>query len=155
MLERLAHNERVEGSNPTWPISVLIIKTMIQMNTILNVADNSGARKVRCFRVLGGYRKNTAQVGDIIMASVQSMRKKIKGQSTKLNKGDVVRCLVVRTKKLNSRKTGLFYKSSENAVVLINNQGKPLGTRVFGPISEELRKVGFNRVLNLGQTAPF
>lgn len=117
---------------------------MIQEETNLVVADNSGAKKVRCIRVLGGHDKRYATVGDIIVVSVKSA---IPGAPVK--KGDVSRAVVVRTKKEVRRKDGSYIRFDENAAVLLNNQGEPRGTRIFGPVARELREKQFMKIISL------
>ena len=119
---------------------------MIQERTILKVADNSGAKTVRCFRVLGGSRKRYAQVGDIVVASVQAAepRKEIK-------KKDIVRCVVVRTHHPLRRVDGSRVFFDDNAVVLINEKREPRGTRVFGPLPREIKEWGFEAIMSLAE----
>ncbi len=117
---------------------------MIQNMTFLNVADNTGARKIMCIRVLGGSRRKTAEVGDIIVASVKEV---VPGGVVK--KGDVVRAVVVRTKMGYQRKDGTFIRFDENAAVIINEQKAPRGTRIFGPVARELRERDFMRIISL------
>ncbi|MCX7983577.1 MAG: 50S ribosomal protein L14 [Bacteroidetes bacterium] len=117
---------------------------MIQEETNLVVADNSGAKKVRCIRVLGGHDKRYATVGDVIVVSVKSA---IPGAPVK--KGDVSRAVVVRTKKEVRRKDGSYIRFDENAAVLLNNQGEPRGTRIFGPVARELREKQFMKIISL------
>ena len=107
---------------------------MIQEETNLTVADNSGAKSVRCIRVLGGSDRRYAGVGDVIVVSVKSA---IPGGTVK--KGEVSRAVIVRTVKETRRKDGSYIKFDENAAVLINNQNEPKGTRIFGPVARELR----------------
>ena len=128
---------------------------MIQSSTILNVADNSGAKKVNCITVLGGYKRKTATVGDVIVASVQEVRRQGKGQVSKVQKGEVVRCVVVRTKKGKQTLSGLQHAFSDNAVVLIDANKNPIGTRVLGPVTEKLKKAGFRKVINLASFSAF
>ena len=118
---------------------------MIQLRTILNVADNSGAKKVACFKVLGGTRARYAQLGDIIVASVKSAepRKQVK-------KKDVVKCVVVRQRKSYKRVDGSYIRFSENAVVILEGASKePKGGRIFGPIARELKEKGFAKIASL------
>lgn len=117
---------------------------MIQERSILKVADNSGAKTVRCFRVLGGSRKRYARLGDIVIASVQiaEPRKQVK-------KKDVVRVLVVRTRQAHRRPDGSYIRFDDNAVVLIGDDGQPVGSRVFGPVARELRDRGFLKIVSL------
>jgi large subunit ribosomal protein L14 len=117
---------------------------MIQEETNLVVADNSGAKKVRCIRVLGGHDRRYAGVGDLIVVSVKSA---IPGAPTK--KGEVSRAVVVRTKKEIRRKDGSYIRFDENAVVLLNAQGEPRGTRIFGPVARELRERQFMKIISL------
>jgi large subunit ribosomal protein L14 len=117
---------------------------MIQEETNLIVADNSGAKKVRCIRVLGGHEKRYATVGDIIVVSVKSA---IPGAPVK--KGEVSKAVVVRTKKEIRRKDGSYIRFDENAAVLLNPQGEPRGTRIFGPVARELRERQFMKIISL------
>ncbi|NPV04281.1 MAG: 50S ribosomal protein L14 [Syntrophaceae bacterium] len=117
---------------------------MIQMRTILNAADNSGARKVSCIGVLGGSRKRTATVGDVIVVSVKEAI-----PNAKVKKGDVMKAVVVRTKKEVRRVDGTYLKFDDNSAVLINNQMEPVGTRIFGPVARELRAKQFMKIISL------
>ncbi|RMD63185.1 50S ribosomal protein L14 [Candidatus Parcubacteria bacterium] len=119
---------------------------MIQERSILKVADNSGAKVVRCFRVLGGTRRRYAQVGDIVVASVQSAepRKNVK-------KKDIVKALVVRQRKAIRRKDGSYVRFDENAVVLVDNKKEPIGTRVFGPMPRELKEKGYTKLMTMAE----
>ena len=117
---------------------------MIQEYTKLKVADNSGAKEVRCFKVLGGSRRRYARVGDIIVASVRSA---MPGGNVK--KKQVVRAVVVRTRKGIRRKDGSYIRFDDNAAVLINPQNEPIGTRIFGPVARELRDKKFMRIVAL------
>ncbi|GMU96004.1 MULTISPECIES: 50S ribosomal protein L14 [Ignavibacterium] len=117
---------------------------MIQEETNLIVADNSGAKRVRCIRVLGGSNRRYASVGDTIVVSVKSA---IPNGAVK--KGEVSRAVVVRTKKEVRRKDGTYIRFDENAAVLINNQGEPRGTRIFGPVARELREKQFTKIVSL------
>lgn len=116
---------------------------MIQEETNLVVADNSGAKRVRCIRVLGGHKKRYATVGDIVVVSVKSA---IPNSSVK--KGEVCRAVIVRTKKEVKRKDGSFIRFDDNAVVILNNQGEPRGTRVLGPVARELREKNFMKIIS-------
>ena len=122
---------------------------MIQPGTILNVADNSGAKKINCITVLGGYKKATAGIGDVIVASVREVKRQVKGQVSKVQKGQVVHCVIVRTRKEKQVSSGFSHASAENAAVLINNQKAPIGTRVFGPVTRELRDGKHMKILSL------
>ena len=117
---------------------------MIQTETVLNVADNSGAKKVLCIRVLGGTRKRYARIGDIIVVTV-----KVAIPHAKVKKGDVLNAVVVRTVKAIRRPEDTTVKFDENAAVLLANNGEPIGTRIFGPIARELRSLGFMKIISL------
>ncbi len=117
---------------------------MIQEYTILNVADNSGAKSIRCFKVLGGTKRRYASIGDIIVASVREATPE--GQ---VKKGAVVRAVVVRTKKEVRRNDGSYVRFDDNAAVLINKQNEPLGTRIFGAVGRELRQKNFMKIISL------
>ena len=117
---------------------------MIQTYTYLDVADNSGARRVRCFHVLGGTRRRYGGIGDIIVVSV---REAIPRAAVK--KGQVVKAVIVRTKKNARREDGSYIRFDRNACVLVNAQGEPIGTRIFGPVARELRKKKFMKIVSL------
>ena len=117
---------------------------MIQQESRLKVADNSGAREVLCIRVLGGTRRRYASIGDIFIGTVKDA---IPGATVK--KGDVVRCVVVRTAKERRRPDGSYIKFDDNAAVIINDQLQPRGTRIFGPVGRELRDKKFMRIISL------
>ncbi|RME10469.1 MAG: 50S ribosomal protein L14 [Ardenticatenia bacterium] len=117
---------------------------MIQQESRLKVADNTGAREILCIRVLGGSKRRYARVGDVIVASVKDAQP---GGSVK--KGDVVRAVVVRTKKEYGRPDGTYIRFDDNAAVILDNQGNPKGTRIFGPVARELREKGFMRIVSL------
>lgn len=117
---------------------------MIQMRTILEVADNSGARRISCILPLGSHTGLTAGLGDVITASVKEA-----APESNVKKGDVVKAVVVRTKKEHRRRDGTYIKFDQNAAVLINDQGEPIGTRVFGPVSRELREKQFTKIVSL------
>ena len=117
---------------------------MIQQESRLRVADNSGAREILCIRVLGGSGRKYARVGDVIVASVKEA---IPGGQVK--KGDIVRAVVVRTVKSIRREDGSHIRFDENAAVIINEQGYPRGTRIFGPVARELRDRNFMRIISL------
>ena len=117
---------------------------MIQQESRLRVADNSGAKEVLCIRVLGGSRRRYASIGDVFIATVKDA---IPGAAVK--KGDVVRCVVVRTAKEKRRPDGSYIKLDDNAAVLINDQLQPRGTRIFGPVGRELRDKKFMRIISL------
>ncbi len=117
---------------------------MIQEYTRLNVADNSGAKKVMCIRVLGGTGKRYGTVGDIIVVSVKSAI-----PNSPIKKGEVSRAVIVRTKKEIRRDDGSYIRFDENAAVLLDNQGEPRGTRIFGPVARELRDKDFMKIISL------
>ncbi|MGH2574785.1 MAG: 50S ribosomal protein L14 [Ignavibacteria bacterium] len=117
---------------------------MIQEESNLVVADNSGAKKVRCIRVLGGSDKRYAGVGDLIVVSIKSA---LPGGTVK--KGEVSKAVIVRTKKETRRKDGTYIRFDENAAVLINNENEPKGTRIFGPVARELREKQFMKIISL------
>ncbi len=117
---------------------------MVQVLTIMDVADNSGAKKAKCIDVLGGYHKHEASVGDIVVVSIQSAIPK-----GKVKKGDVYWAVVVRTKFPVKRNDGSVIWFYNNAVVLINKQNEPIGTRVFGPVPRELRQKNFMKIISL------
>ena len=117
---------------------------MIQQETRLKVADNSGAKEVLCIKVLGGTRKKYARIGDLIVVTV---KKAIPGGAIK--KGELSRAVVVRTRKESRRNDGSYIRFDDNAVVLIDNQAEPKGTRVFGPVARELRDKKFMKIVSL------
>lgn len=117
---------------------------MIQMRTMLDVADNSGARRVMCIKVLGGTRRRYASIGDVIKVSVKEAIPR-----GKVKKGAVLNAVIVRTKKGVRRSDGSSIRFDENAVVLLNEQLQPIGTRVFGPITRELRGENFMKIISL------
>ncbi len=117
---------------------------MVQAETVLDVADNSGARSVLCIKVLGGSRRKYASIGDIIVASVKEAI-----PSSKVKKGDVVKAVIVRTAKEIGRPDGSYIKFDSNSAVLIDNQREPIGTRIFGPVARELRAKKFMKILSL------
>lgn len=117
---------------------------MIQMNTRLEAADNSGAKKLYCIGVIGNSRKKYASVGDIISVSIKEAI-----PNTKVKKGDVYHAVVVRTKKEIGRPDGTYIKFDHNAAVLVDNQNEPIGTRIFGPVARELRAKKFMKIISL------
>jgi large subunit ribosomal protein L14 len=117
---------------------------MIQVETRLNVADNSGAKEVYCIKVLGGSRKRYARVGDIIVVSIKEAI-----PNAKVKKGDVVKAVVVRTKKAIRRTDGSYIRFDENSAVLIGANREPIGTRIFGPVARELRAQKFTKIVSL------
>ena len=117
---------------------------MIQPQTRLKVADNSGAKEIMCFRVLGGSFRRTAGVGDVVIASVKSATP---GGAVK--KGEVVKAVIVRTKKQYRRPDGTYIRFDDNAAVIINDQKQPKGTRIFGPVARELREKDYMKIVSL------
>ncbi len=118
---------------------------MIQHRSILTVADNSGAKRLMCIRVLGGYKKRFARVGDIVTCSVKEALPR-----TQVKKGEVVHVVIVRQKKELRRKDGTYIRFDENAAVIIDKASKePKGTRIFGPVARELRSRGYQRIISL------
>lgn len=117
---------------------------MIQMQTRLTVADNSGAKEVMCVKVLGGSKRRFASVGDVIVVSIKDAT-----PTSKVKKGDVAKAVVVRTKKKIRRADGSYIKFDENSAVLINTAKEPIGTRIFGPVARELRAKAFVKIVSL------
>ena len=117
---------------------------MIQMPTVLTAADNSGAKKLMCIKVLGGSKRKYASVGDIIVVSVKEAL-----PNSKVKKGDVKRAVIVRTKKELRRADGSYIKFDVNSAVLINEANEPVGTRIFGPVARELRARRFMKIISL------
>lgn len=122
---------------------------MIQMQSVLDVADNSGARRVMCIKVLGGSKRRYASIGDIIKVSVKDAIPPGKGKSGKVKKGEVLNAVVVRTAKGVRRPDGSVIRFDGNAVVLLNAQLQPIGTRIFGPVTRELRGDNFMKIISL------
>jgi len=121
---------------------------MIQQQTILKVSDNSGAKTVKCIKVLGGFKKRFAFLGDIIVVSVQDLRNKSK-RTSKVKKGDICMALIIRTKTKRLKKDGSTFFFTNNAVSLINKQGKPIATRIIGPIPKTLKTGKFIKFTNI------
>jgi len=117
---------------------------MIQVRTNLDVADNSGARRVQCIKVLGGSKRRYASIGDIIVVSVKEAI-----PNAKVKKGDVMKAVVVRTAKELGRPDGTYIRFDNNSAVLIDNQKEPIGTRIFGPVARELRAKRFMKIISL------
>jgi large subunit ribosomal protein L14 len=118
--------------------------TMIQMRTNLDVADNSGARRVQCIKVLGGSKRKTASIGDVIVISVKEAIPR-----GRVKKGDVHKAVIVRTSKEIRRQDGSTVRFDRNAAVLISKEGEPIGTRIFGPVTRELRSKGYMKIISL------
>jgi large subunit ribosomal protein L14 len=117
---------------------------MIQARTVLDVADNSGARRVQCIKVLGGSKRRYASIGDIIVVSVKEAT-----PNAKVKKGDVMKAVVVRTAKELGRPDGTYIRFDNNSAVLIDDQKEPIGTRIFGPVARELRAKKFMKIISL------
>jgi len=117
---------------------------MIQMKSILNIADNSGARKAICVKVLGGSRRRYASIGDVIVVAVREAL-----PNSKIVKGSIQKAVIVRTAKEISREDGSLIKFDDNSAVLINNNREPIGTRIFGPVARELRAQKFMKIVSL------
>ncbi|NCC95881.1 MAG: 50S ribosomal protein L14 [Synergistales bacterium] len=117
---------------------------MIQLRTVLNVADNSGAKKIMCIQVVGGSRRRWGDVGDVIVASVKEAI-----PNSNVAKGKVVKAVIVRTRKEHRRADGSYVRFDDNAAVIIDNNGDPRGTRIFGPVARELRARKYMRILSL------
>lgn len=117
---------------------------MIQTESILNVADNSGAKKVLCIRVLGGTRRRYARIGDVIVVTIKEAL-----PNAKVKKGEVMKAVIVRTAKEMKRMDDTWVKFDENAAVILGASGEPVGTRIFGPVARELRNQGFMKIVSL------
>lgn len=117
---------------------------MIQMQTRMRVADNSGAKEVQCIKVIGGSKRRTASVGDIVVVSVKSAL-----PTSKVKKGEVAKAVIVRTKKQIRRPDGSYIRFDDNAAVLVNQNKEPVGTRIFGPVARELRAKAFVKIVSL------
>lgn len=117
---------------------------MIQMQTRLQVADNSGARELMCFKVLGGSRRRYASIGDIIVCSVKDAL-----PNSKVKKGDVVKAVIVRTRSKLRRQDGTYIRFDDNSAVLVKPDNEPVGTRIFGPVARELRAKSFVKIVSL------
>ena len=117
---------------------------MVQSETVLDVADNSGARRVLCIKVLGGSRRRYASLGDVIVVSVKEA-----SPNSKVKKGDVMKAVIVRTAKEVGRADGSYIRFDSNSAVLIDNQREPIGTRIFGPVARELRGKKFMKIISL------
>ncbi len=117
---------------------------MIQMQTYLNVADNSGAKKVQCIKVLGGSKRKTAGIGDVIVVAVKNAL-----PNAQVKKGDVQRAVIVRASKEHKRKDGTYIRFDDNACVIIDSSKNPLGKRIFGPVARELREAGYMKIISL------
>src|SRR5438128_10736412 len=121
---------------------------MIQAESVLDVADNSGARKVLCIKVLGGTRRKYASIGDVIVVSIKEAI-----PNAKVKKGDVAKAVIVRTKKEVSRQDGSYIRFDTNSAVLVDKDNEPVGTRIFGPVARELRAKRFMKIISLAPEA--
>lgn len=121
---------------------------MIQQQTILSISDNSGAKTARCIKVLNGFKKRYARIGNLIVVSIQKLRNRLKDKS-KISKGEITKALVIRTKTKYKRKDGSIYFLSNNSAILMTKQGHPLATRVFGPLPRNLKKKRFMKFASL------
>ena len=117
---------------------------MIQTESVLDVADNSGAKRVKCVKELGGSKRKYAGVGDVVVVSIKDA-----APNSKVKKGDIARAVVVRTKKEIRRKDGTYIRFDSNSAVLLNNDNEPIGTRIFGPVARELRAKQFMKIVSL------
>ena len=117
---------------------------MIQLRTMLEVADNSGAKKVQCIKVLGGSTRRYGDIGDVIVVTVKEAL-----PTAKVKKGQVCKAIIVRTRKELGRPDGTYIRFDDNAAVLVDNQKEPIGTRIFGPVARELRAKGFMKIISL------
>lgn len=117
---------------------------MIQMQSVLDVADNSGAKKLQCIKVLGGSKRKYASVGDIIVVSIKEAI-----PNSKVKKGSLARAVIVRTAKELRRKDGTYIRFDSNSAVLVNKDGEPVGTRIFGPVARELRAKQYMKIVSL------
>jgi large subunit ribosomal protein L14 len=117
---------------------------MVQTTTTLDVADNSGAKKLMCIRVLGGTRRKYASLGDVIVVSIKEA-----SPNSKVKKGDVAKAVIVRTKKEVSRQDGSYIRFDANSAVLVDKDNEPIGTRIFGPVARELRAKRFMKIISL------
>ena len=121
---------------------------MIQQQTILKVADNSGAKTVKCIKVLGGFKKRFAKIGDLIVVAIQQLRNKSK-ITTKVQKGEIYKALIIRTKTKNKRKDSISMFFNNNYVSLMNNQNNPIGTKIIGPISRHLKRTKYQKFISI------
>ncbi|TMA22317.1 MAG: 50S ribosomal protein L14 [Deltaproteobacteria bacterium] len=117
---------------------------MIQTTTVLDVADNSGAKKVACIKVLGGSKRRYASIGDVIVVSIKEAV-----VNSKVKKGEVARAVIVRTKREVKRPDGSYIKFDNNSAVMVSKEGEPIGTRIFGPVARELRAKKFMKIISL------
>jgi large subunit ribosomal protein L14 len=121
---------------------------MIQQQTILKVSDNSGAKSVKCIKVLGGFKKRFAKLGNVIVVSIKELRNKSR-KTSKVKKGEVYKALIIKTKAKQVNKDGSVISFDNNSVSLINTQGKPLASRIVGPVSKKLKKGKYSKFANI------
>lgn len=122
---------------------------MIQTRTILKVSDNSGAQSVKCIKVLGGFKKKHARIGETILVSVKKLRNRSKNNS-KVIIGNIYKALIIRTVlTFKTDRLGFLYKFNENSVVLLNKQNNPIGTRIMGPVPKKLKKLNYQKIINI------
>lgn len=121
---------------------------MIQQQSIIKVSDNSGAKTVKCIKVLGGFKKKHAMLGDFIIVSVQKLRNKLK-KNSKVKKKEIYKALIIRTKTFFKKKDGFKIKFKENAVALLNRQNSPIGTRILGPVPKIFKKKKLQKLISL------
>ena len=121
---------------------------MIQQQTKLKVSDNSGAKQVKCIKILGGFKKKYNKINETVIVSVQQLRNKAKLNS-KVRKGEVYRAVIIKTKKKSQKKDGSTFKNHENSVILLNKQNKPVATRILSPITKELKIKKFSKLKNI------
>ena len=123
-------------------------RKMIQQRSVLRVSDNSGAKTVRCIKVLGGFKKQYAKIGDVIIVSVQQLRNRFK-KNSKVTKKEIYRALIIRTKLQTNKKNGIKTRFNQNSVVLLNKTGNPIATRIIGPVSKAFRKKKFQKFISI------
>ena len=123
---------------------------MIQQQTILNVSDNSGAKKVKCIKILGGFKKRTSSTGEIIIVSVIELRNKSK-RNSKVKKGEIYKALIIKTKKQVKNKDGSIYFFQQNSVSLMNKLNKPIASRIIGSVPKKLKKGKYSKFSNIAQ----
>ena len=124
---------------------------MIQQQTILNVSDNSGAKTVKCIKVLGGFKRKIANIGDLIVVVISKLRNKAR-ENSKVKKGDIFKAIIIKTKYAKIRPDGSFLKFDTNSVVLLNKQKKLLGNRIIGPIPRKIKKSKFSKIISVSSS---
>ena len=121
---------------------------MIQQQTLLKVSDNSGAKIAKCIKVLGGFKRRFGYVGDILIVSIQQLRNKSK-LTSKVQKGEVYRAIIIRTKTKIKRKNNIYTSFNENSIILLNKQNNPIATRILGPISKKLKREKYQKLISI------